>query len=81
MHGNPINTNILRNSYGYQMAEPPQLRSPNHKGFQPNGFPQSESITSSIRQMENKIEGVETMVKKKYSQMDPPLSQPNLTKY
>jgi hypothetical protein len=38
--------------------------------------PLPEPIPSSIRQMENKIEGVESMVKKKLAPSDPPYPPP-----
>jgi hypothetical protein len=62
MQGNSMSSNILRNSYGYQGTETPQMRSPNHKTF-PMGTNQYhanhvEPIPSSIKQLESKLEGV-----------------------
>ena len=52
--------NILRNSYGYQIVDPPPLRSPNNKAYQLNQnysfFNQQQE--SNIRQLENKLEGL-----------------------
>lgn len=67
--------NVLRNSYGFQGQEPPQMRSPPSKGFPMPAplylHPHPDPIPASIRQMENKIEGVEREVKKKLAS-DPP---------
>jgi len=73
-------TNTLRNSYGYQLNDSPILRSPNGKGFPmgfpPPHFPQQDNISSSIQQLGNKIEGMESRIKKKYTEetqhMHPP---------
>jgi hypothetical protein len=50
--------NILRNSYGYQIVDPPPLRSPASK---PYPFPPHYSLLnqqeSNIKQLENKLEG------------------------
>lgn len=69
MQGSP---NILRNSYGYQMQQPPIMRSPNSKVYQNNQYNvnQPESIPNSIRQLQNKLEGVEGLVKKKFTQIE-----------
>ena len=74
MQGNPATNNILRNSYGYQIIDPPPLRSPNSKVFpmpaQQHHHQNTDSFTSSIKQLENKLEGVESLVKKKTSQIE-----------
>lgn len=60
MQGNPP-TNILRNSYGYQVIDSPPLRSPNNKPFQmPQHYNNSnmQDNVSSIKQLENKLEGL-----------------------
>lgn len=61
MQGNPP-TNILRNSYGYQLTDPPQMRSPTNKPFLvPGHYPpsnQGESNAVSLKQLENKLEGL-----------------------
>lgn len=51
--------NLLRNSYGFQLNDPPVLRSQAAKGFP---MPQShhahhnqDNVSSSIKQMETKI--------------------------
>lgn len=58
MQGSPPG-NILRNSYGYQIVDPPPLRSPTAK---PYPFPQHYSTLnhqeSNIKQLENKLEGL-----------------------
>lgn len=57
MQGSPPG-NILRNSYGYQIVDPPHLRSPTNK---PYPFPAHYSLVnqqeSNIKQLENKLEG------------------------
>lgn len=61
MQSSPRN-NLLRNSYGYQIVDPPPLRSPTAKAFlmpaHQNTASQSSSTASSIRQLENKLEGL-----------------------
>jgi hypothetical protein len=68
MQGSPPG-NILRNSYGYQIVDPPPMRSPTAKAYQ---FPAHYSFVnqqeSSIKQLENKLEGLAV---KKSSQPDP----------
>jgi hypothetical protein len=59
-------SNLLRNSYGYQMPDPPVLRSPTSRGFP---VPPAHD---NIRQQESKLEGVESLVRKKYSQAEMP---------
>ena len=59
MHNHFTGSNILRNSYGYQVNESPNIRSPNGKGF-PISFPSpqfspQDNISSSIYQLGNKI--------------------------
>lgn len=83
MQNSPAANNILRNSYGYQITEPPTLRSPNTKGFpmtsQQHYHHNTDSYSSSIKQLENKLEGVESLVKKKTSQIETG-TQPQLTR-
>lgn len=63
-------SNILRNSYGYQIMDPSPLRSPVSK---PYPFPAHNSHLnqqeSNIRQLENKLEGL--CVKKTIQQETP----------
>ena len=74
MQGNPPSSNTLRNSYGYQIVDPPTLRSPNSKAFpmpaHQHYHQNTDSFSSSIKQLENKLEGVESLVKKKTSQIE-----------
>lgn len=83
MQGSHATNNILRNSYGYQITEPPTLRSPNSKGFpmtpQQHYHHNTDSFTSSIKQLENKLDGVESLVKKKTSQVETG-TQPHTTR-
>jgi hypothetical protein len=70
MQGNPP-TNILRNSYGYQLPDSAPVRSPNGKPYQlpthysHNNHPDSNS--TAIKQLENKLEGLNA---KKSSQVE-----------
>lgn len=76
MQGSFTGSNLLRNSYGFQTGETPLLRSGPGKGFpMPAGYGShsgQEHIHSSIKQMENKIEGMETLIKKKYVEPNSP---------
>ena len=68
MQGSPPG-NMLRNSYGYQMVDPPPMRSPTAKTYQfPNHYSLVNQQESSIKQLENKLEGLAV---KKSSQSDP----------
>lgn len=72
MNNHFTGSNILRNSYGYQGNDSPILRSPNSKGFPtvflaPH-FPKQDNISSSIQQLGSKIEGMESRIKKKYTE-------------
>lgn len=76
MQGSPP-SNILRNSYGYQIVDPPPMRSPNGKPYQlPAHYSLLNQQESSIKQLENKLEGLAV---KKSSQLESNyLSQPAL---
>jgi hypothetical protein len=69
MQPSQIQPGILRNSYGFQMSEQNSMRSPTGKVYinHTSQFmqPQMEQISNTIKHMENKIEGVENLVKKK----------------
>lgn len=75
MHSN-YNGNLLRNSYGFQLNDPPVLRSQASKGFPMphphHPHPNSDNVSSTLRQMETKIEGYEGLVKKKNIQDEKP---------
>lgn len=54
-------SNLLRNSYGYQISDHPLIRGQGNKGFpMPQSYPNhnADNISSSLRQMESKIEGL-----------------------
>lgn len=59
-------SNLLRNSHGYQLQGLPVMRMPTSRPFPGHIPPQ----TDNIRQQEAKLEGVESLVRKKYSQAE-----------